>query len=112
MRTAVSWLTATLCGVVLLIPARVPPLAAQARSTWSLQGRVTSVDEGPMEGVLVSAKRAGSTITVTVVSDREGRYRFPASRLEPGEYALRTRAAGYDLEGPSAATVTPSTTAT
>jgi imidazolonepropionase-like amidohydrolase/streptogramin lyase len=112
MRTAASWLTATLCGAVLLLPARVPPLAAQAHSSSSLQGRVTSVEEGPMEGVLVSAKRAGSSITVTVVSDREGRYRFPESRLEPGEYALRIRAAGWDLEGPSTATVKPAATPT
>jgi imidazolonepropionase-like amidohydrolase/streptogramin lyase len=111
MRTAVSWLTATLCGAALLLPARVPRVAAQAPSSWALQGRVTSVEEGPMEGVLVSAKRAGSTITVTVVSDREGRYRFPESRLEPGEYALRIRAAGYDLDSPSTATVAPRATA-
>ena len=51
-----------------------------------------------MEGVLVSARRAGSSITVTVVSDSTGRYNFPHNRLEPGEYAIRIRAAGYDLE--------------
>ena len=44
----------------------------------ALTGRVSSADEGPMEGVLVSAKKTASTITITVVSDREGRYRFPA----------------------------------
>jgi virginiamycin B lyase len=52
-----------------------------------------------MEGVLVSAKRSGSTLTVTVVSDKQGRYSFPAAKLEPGKYSLRVRAAGYDLEG-------------
>jgi len=31
-----------------------------------------------MEGVLVSAKRAGSTMTVTVVSNAQGQYRLPA----------------------------------
>ena len=112
MRTAVSWLAAILCGTVLLLPARVPPLAAQVRSASSLQGLVTSAEEGPMEGVLVSAKKSSSTITVTVVSDREGRYRFPESRLDPGEYALRIRAAGYDLEGTSSATVKPAAIAT
>ncbi len=50
-----------------------------------------------MEGVLVSAKKTNSTVTTTVVTDKEGRYRFPASRLDPGQYALRVRAAGYDL---------------
>src|SRR6185503_12586595 len=58
-----------------------------------------------MEGVLVSARKAGSTITVTVVSDKQGRYSFPAARLEPGKYALKVRAAGYELEGPSDASV-------
>ena len=62
-----------------------------------LAGQVTSREEGPMEGVLVSAKRAGSTITVTVVSDARGRYSFPADRLPPGKYGLKVRAAGYEL---------------
>jgi streptogramin lyase len=64
-----------------------------------LSGKVTSKEEGAMEGVLVSAKRAGSTITVTVVSDAQGRYAFPADRLAPGTYSLRVRAAGYELDG-------------
>jgi len=66
--------------------------------TAAIKGVVTSADEGPMEGVLVSAKRAGSTITVTVVSDERGRYSFPGTRLEPGQYTLRIRAVGYDLD--------------
>src|SRR5438477_6287218 len=67
-----------------------------------LAGKVSSSEEGAMEGVLVSAKKVGSTITVTVVSDREGRYRFPEKKLTPGKYALAVRAAGYELdENPS-----------
>ena len=53
-----------------------------------------------MEGVLVSAKKTGSTITISVVSDAQGRYSFPAARLEPGQYSLRIRAIGYDLDRP------------
>src|SRR5438132_9336672 len=64
-----------------------------------LAGRVSSTEEGAMEGVLVSAKKAGSTITVTVVSDREGRYRFPEKKLTPGKYTLGVRAAGYEIDG-------------
>ena len=60
-----------------------------------------------MEGVLVSATRAGSTLTTTVVSDGQGRYRFPRARLEPGQYALRIRAIGYDLESAATASVVP-----
>ncbi len=67
-----------------------------------LSGRVTSAEEGAMEGVLVSAKKVSSTITVTVVSDAEGRYRFPDKKLAPGKYTLSVRAVGYELDGPSA----------
>src|SRR5262249_334188 len=63
---------------------------------------VSSTEEGQMEGVLVSAKKDDSTITVTVVSDGKGRYSFPASRLAPGHYSLKIRAVGYDLDGPKA----------
>ena len=70
-----------------------------AAGAQSLSGKVTSSEEGAMEGVLVSAKRLGSTITVTVVSDAQGQYRFPAKRLAPGKYALRVRAVGYELAG-------------
>jgi len=72
----------------------------QAQSSAALDGRVTSAGEGPMEGVLVSAKRTASTLTVTVVSDAQGRYRFPAAKLPPGSYSLRIRAVGYDLDAP------------
>jgi virginiamycin B lyase len=53
-----------------------------------------------MEGVLVSAQKAGSPIIVTVVSGEHGRFRFPDGRLSPGHYALHIRATGYDLDGP------------
>jgi streptogramin lyase len=58
-----------------------------------------------MEGVLVSAKKEGSTISRTVVSDQQGRYHFPAGRLEPGHYILKIRAGGYELDGPSSVDV-------
>ena len=51
-----------------------------------------------MEGVLVSAKRNGSTITVTVVTGNDGRYSFPTNRLKAGTYSLRVRAVGFDLD--------------
>ena len=53
-----------------------------------------------MEGVLVSAKKVGGTVTVTVVSDRSGRYAYSASQLAPGEYELSIRATGYEMAGP------------
>jgi streptogramin lyase len=73
---------------------------AQNPSPAALTGQVNSQEEGAMEGVLVSAKRAGSTMTITVVTDAQGRYSFPQNRLEPGQYSIRIRAVGYDLETP------------
>ncbi len=77
----------------------------------SLAGVVSSDREGPMEGVLVSAKRQGSTITLTVVSNDKGEYAFPAGRLEPGQYQISVRAAGFALDGAGSATVAAGTPA-
>ena len=76
-------------------------LPAGAQTPAALTGQVTSGEEGPMEGVLVSAKKAGSTVTITVVSDAQGNYSFPAAKLVPGQYSLRIRAVGYDLDRPA-----------
>ena len=75
---------------------------------------VGTVSAGPeaLEGVLVSAKKSGSTITVTVVSDKDGHYSFPNTKLEPGAYALHIRAVGYDLEGPTQVSVAADKTTT
>jgi virginiamycin B lyase len=81
------------------------PSPSLAEDAAALSGQVTSTAEGAMEGVLVTAKKAGSTIAITVVTGKDGRYRFPASRLEPGPYNLKIRAVGYDLDGNGAADV-------
>jgi virginiamycin B lyase len=64
----------------------------------ALTGLVRSTEEGPLEGVLVSAQRVNTPVTVTVGSDTSGRYSFPGARLEPGRYTIRVRATGYDLQ--------------
>src|SRR5713226_7489014 len=84
---------------------------AQTTGAAALTGRVRSQEEGPLEGVLVSARKEGSTITITVVSDSQGRYSFPRARLEPGRYTLRARATGYDLSDPGPAEVAAQKTA-
>jgi streptogramin lyase len=88
------------------------PTRVAAAPVAALAGTVSSVEAGAMEGVLVSAKREGATITVTVDSDAQGRYSFPRNRLEPGKYALRIRAVGYELDGAASAEVTADKTAT
>ena len=94
MRMKVALLALAInAGSVLAAPAQKPAPAA-------LAGRVTSDAEGPMEGVLVRAKGEGKTISVTVVSDHEGRYSFPASRLAPGKFNIDIRAVGYEIASP------------
>jgi len=67
---------------------------AQAGTDWSsvsaqvaaaLSGQVSSAEEGAMEGVVVSAKKAGSTITVSVVGDAMKKNSFPPAKIEPGQ---------------------------
>jgi len=84
-------------------------LAAQTGP--ALTGKVTAGPEA-LEGVLVSAKRDGSNITVTVVSGKDGRYSFPAARLEPGQYSLRIRATGYELDKSDPVAIAADKTAT
>jgi virginiamycin B lyase len=87
---ATAILGLTLVGLVM---AETPaPLAHSA-----LTGKVTSQAEGAMEGVIVGAKKEGSTITTWVVSNSQGQYNFPRDRMEPGKYAISIRAVGYEL---------------
>jgi streptogramin lyase len=87
--------------------------AARAADTAppALTGTVSSAAEGKMEGVLVSATRQDGTITVTVASDAQGRYRFPAAKLPPAQYTLDIRAEGYVIEGAPSATIAAGKTA-
>src|SRR5580698_9255692 len=85
-------------GVVFAI-ALAGSASAQAPAT-ALTGLVSSANEAAMEGVLVGATKAGSSITVTVVTGPDGRFSFPANRLSPGQYTLAVRAVGYQLDAP------------
>jgi virginiamycin B lyase len=100
---------ATACLAVILLAAG--PATAQTPAA-SLRGQVTSDAEGAMEGVVVSANKADSTVTVSVVSDAQGRYRFPADRLSAGKYTIKIRAVGYDLAAPATADVADEQAAT
>src|SRR5882672_1028124 len=86
----------------ILLQTATARLHAQSQTPSALSGQVTSTEEGPMEGVVVSAKKDGSPISISVVTNPAGRFTFPAGRLEPGHYALKARAAGYELDGSSA----------
>ena len=87
-------------------------VAAQARAPEALGGLVSSQEEGKMEGVVVTARREGSNIAVSVVSDAQGHYSFPRTHLEAGKYALTIRAVGFDLSAPTSVDVAAATAAT
>src|SRR5438046_1793455 len=106
-RNFLAMAVAGLATILSYTPRSLIGAAADSPNSAALAGQVTSKEEGPMEGVLVSAKKAGSPVTITVVSDQQGRYSFPRAKLEPGQYSLSVRAAGYDLENPGQVEVTP-----
>jgi streptogramin lyase len=99
---------ALLAGAALAVLVSAGPSYAQS----ALAGLVSSAEEGAMEGVLVTAKKDGSTVAITVVTDAKGHYSFPAAKLEPGRYTLRIRAVGYDLDGKPTADVAAGSAAT
>ena len=73
---------------------------AFAQNAAALSGNVSSAKEGAMEGVVVSAKRDGSTITVSVISDDKGRFSFPAVAARSRPLRAQHPRFGYDLDGP------------
>src|SRR5713226_6665409 len=93
MRTRCFLLVVAACLAIFVPTAH----GTDAQTPVALTGLVTSFGNGALEGVLISAKKAGSTITVTVVSDQQGHYRFPAVKLEAGRYELTVRAASFEL---------------
>jgi len=100
----------TLAATAMMFPPAIE--AVRAEGPAALTGVVSSGAEGRMEGVVVTARRPGSIVQVSVTTDAEGRYSFPRNRLEPGQYTLGIRAVGYDLDSPNTATVANGNTAT
>src|SRR5688500_10908889 len=86
------------------------PAAAQGGA--ALTGTVRSPQESAMEGVVVTARRGGSPISVSVVTDARGKFMFPRSHVQAGRYAVTMRATGYELTVPGTVEVGASRAAT
>lgn len=69
-----------------------------APALWSatISGTVKGPDGAAFEGAFVGAQNAKTRITVTVLSDRQGRYRI--ENLPAGSYEIRLRAPGYTAD--------------
>jgi streptogramin lyase len=97
---------------------QIPPSIARAdtptppQTPAALAGQVSSDAEGNMEGVVVTARKDGSIVSVSVTSDAQGHYAFPENRLESGHYTLAIRAVGYDLAASAAGDVIAEKTTT
>jgi virginiamycin B lyase len=112
MRIRNCLLTMSAFVAVGLVQAGIEAPTARAQGASMLTGHVSSAEEGSMEGVVVSAKRDGATFTVSMVTDGQGRYGFPAAKLVPGRYTLSIRAAGYEIDVPKAIDVSATQAAT
>src|SRR5258708_8925089 len=102
--TRLSFGAITSMGLLALPIAGSHPAIAESEGPAALTGIVSSPEDGKREGVVVSAKRPGSTIMVSVSTNGQGQYSFPQDRLAPGAYDITIRAGGYTLEQ-TAATV-------
>jgi virginiamycin B lyase len=69
------------------------PDAAAGSSRTKLRGRVTTIAGQPIAGALVTAREAGRSMAVSVLTDKEGRYEIP--RLTPANYGLQAHHLGF-----------------
>ena len=74
--TRLSFAAIASMGLLALPIAGAHPAMAQNHGSAALTGTVSSSEEGKMEGVVVSAKRPGSTITVSVSTNAQGQYKI------------------------------------
>lgn len=81
-------LVAGVAGRLFDASAQVPPPGTL------LTGTVTSASGEKMEGVTVSARGLGTTITTSVFTDAEGKYYFPL--LAEGEYRVWAQAVAFE----------------
>jgi Carboxypeptidase regulatory-like domain len=88
-RTATSLAATTAIGLALAI---IAPSANAAEVV--LSGSIKSAAGEKMEGVTVSAKIEGGTITTTVFTDETGAYFFPP--LEAGKYKVWAQALSFE----------------
>ena len=79
METRRFFLTAVGALAAVVLHTAPAPLHAQAHTPSALTGQVRSTEEGPMEGVVVSAKKDGSTISISVVTNAEWLMSMPGT---------------------------------
>jgi streptogramin lyase len=81
-------------SVLLATAAAMIATGAFAQSEQQLSGAITSASGQKLDGVTVSAKLAGSTITTSVYTDADGNYYFPP--MPAGRYEVWAQALGFE----------------
>ncbi len=87
-------IVAAICAVGVLKAAPQKSTKAPNISGALLGGTIRSAGGSPLEGVTVSAKSDGKTISTTVFTDEAGAYIFPP--LDKGTYRVWAQAVGFD----------------
>src|ERR1700693_2017046 len=75
----------------------------------TITGTVKGPDGAPFKGAFVEAQNTKTKITVNVLSHKDGGYRV--EDLPAGEYVMRIRAVGYQVDPRTAVTLTASQSA-
>src|SRR3954470_11804854 len=78
--------------------------AASAADAATLTGTVTGPDGAPFRAAFVQARHAGLKMTVSVLTDNQGKY--IVENLPAGDYTLGIRAIGYEADPKSAIKLT------
>src|SRR5262245_44720428 len=71
-------------------------LAAHGAEAATITGTVTGPDGTPFRAAFVQARHAKLKMTVSVLSDNQGRY--TVENLPAGDYRLQVRAIGYKAD--------------
>src|SRR5882757_774098 len=71
-------------------------LAASAADAATITGTVKGPDGAPFRAAFVQARNAKMKMTVSVLTDNQGRYR--ADNLPAGDYRLSIRAPGFKVD--------------
>src|SRR5258705_8171794 len=71
-------------------------IASSCADAATITGTVSGPDGAPFRGAFVQARHAALKMTVSVLSDSQGRY--VVENLPAGDYSLAIRAIGYDAD--------------
>src|ERR1700752_3864919 len=91
-------------SILSLIALGLLTTTASVSSAATITGTVTGPDGAPFRGAFVQARHAGLKMTVSVLSDNQGKY--VVENLPAGDYRVQIRAVGYKADPKSGIALT------